>query len=574
MKYSDYKRLGKISIASRKKSTRNTVRGISFGLIILIPIIFFAIAFYLDLTNKVNDVETIASFQVTTKHHTDDSGDTVVLEYNYQNRSEFPMLGFHRLDQITNLDGVSDYLVSEYLGIPSLYQENYSGGFESPQNSLIIGDKTIPLHHNQQDYDPWRDDNKQLSTNLKILYPDRSSTPYLTEAEANDLKKHFNTTNFLVAGEGFKDDGKQQVMLSERFLQQYDIAITDIINKKVSLEFVITEMYELLLDYDNDSYNEIDENTLYQYFYERMSGKTINIFEDFEVVGIISENLYKLKSRESEADIWFHSNSLYNGESYYPTITSYQEQIDEYYTRIYTVATYPKDPLTIAAEVASSGLLFIPIGFGGNFGSINWELSKTPFLTTLIQCEDYHQATIVEGGITAIYNYVYGENYYNITNDSYFFFSMIYKTGFYVIIVLLAFGGIIFFATLLNLYNSINYSVQSRRNYIGVMRAIGSRESVIPKLYFVEIMLIFMRAFIWILIFSGLISYGIKALIDYGFTEIADDLGMALRLNFFYFPVTIAITVFVEFTIAFIYSQVACRHVSKKPILEILKDEK
>ena len=54
MKVKEYIRLGKISIKSRKKSTRNTVRGIAFGLIMLVPIVFFTLAFYLDLTDKIN----------------------------------------------------------------------------------------------------------------------------------------------------------------------------------------------------------------------------------------------------------------------------------------------------------------------------------------------------------------------------------------------------------------------------------------------------------------------------------------------------------------------------------------
>jgi TRAP-type C4-dicarboxylate transport system permease small subunit len=83
-----------------------------------------------------------------------------------------------------------------------------------------------------------------------------------------------------------------------------------------------------------------------------------------------------------------------------------------------------------------------------------------------------------------------------------------------------------------------------------------------------------MRAFIWILIFSGLISYGIKALIDLGFDYLAKALDISLSLNFIYYPITIIIMVIFEFIIALIYSQVACRYVSKKPILEILKDEK
>ena len=64
MKRKDYKRLAKISLKARKKTTRSTVRGISFGLILLMPLLFIVIAFHLDLNKEVNKDPSIRVFNI------------------------------------------------------------------------------------------------------------------------------------------------------------------------------------------------------------------------------------------------------------------------------------------------------------------------------------------------------------------------------------------------------------------------------------------------------------------------------------------------------------------------------
>ena len=54
MKLKDHVRLSKISLKAKKKTTTATVRGISFGLILLLPLLFLVSAFYIDLNQEVN----------------------------------------------------------------------------------------------------------------------------------------------------------------------------------------------------------------------------------------------------------------------------------------------------------------------------------------------------------------------------------------------------------------------------------------------------------------------------------------------------------------------------------------
>ena len=138
-----------------------------------------------------------------------------------------------------------------------------------------------------------------------------------------------------------------------------------------------------------------------------------------------------------------------------------------------------------------------------------------------------------------------------------------------------SFGGIILFATLLNLFNTINYSVQVRRNYIGMMRAVGARRKTIPKLYLVEILLIFARSLPWVLVFGGGVSLALKLIVDSSFNIYgADFLNVTLSLNFWYFFAAFALVAAALFLVAYAFSAIACRRVARGPILEVLSDEK
>ena len=93
MKIKDYFRLSRMSLKSRKKSTKSTVRGISFGLILLLPLLFLVIAFYVDLNKEVNkDV----AFRVFNIHY--------ISETTNENQVESILEDYN--DEINNIEGV------------------------------------------------------------------------------------------------------------------------------------------------------------------------------------------------------------------------------------------------------------------------------------------------------------------------------------------------------------------------------------------------------------------------------------------------------------------------------------
>lgn len=71
MRFRDYVRLGRISLKNRKKSTRNTVCGISFGLTLLVAVLFFTLSFSVDLMNAINEARSVSCFAIPVTNELD-----------------------------------------------------------------------------------------------------------------------------------------------------------------------------------------------------------------------------------------------------------------------------------------------------------------------------------------------------------------------------------------------------------------------------------------------------------------------------------------------------------------------
>ncbi len=594
MKVKEYIRLGKISIKSRKKSTRNTVRGISFGLVMLIPIVFFTLAFYLDLTQKINQTRTVASFYVS---GTESTGESV---YNKDNG--MLTLGAGDLAAVAaRTEEVEEVVYAEYYNVGE--QAKYGEGANNSQIAVGAASKTLGLIGNNGSGN--RDDGSaNANVNVKVIDTERSNGAYVTKGIEEDLKKAGKKV--LAAGEGFGTTGtKGKAMVSSVLLKELGVSAQDAIGRELTLtlygqfqsssNFANGNRYGYYLDNDanpNNSYtgsaDDLSENAF-----------AADVLSGFEIVGVVSEDYFKLNSfTKSEPQIWITGESVYErtggvrSVKYLPALKSGESENESGNKNYYQIVTYSAtgtEGIATLAERAAEEKAFFPaipaVTFGTaskNGGSYYFgAYPESPYTSMTVQCKDYNAATKVASLIDGVFNRLSGESAtgsytsYNLATDAYQNFSMLNTVGGYLMLVMYTFGGIIFFATLLNLYNSVNYSVQARKNYIGMMRAIGAKKSMIPKLYFVEILLIFRKSLLWVLIFGGGISYGIKFAIDMLFKQDAAALlGATLSLNFAYFFVALALVFVVVFLIAFLFSRVACRAVTHKGILDVLSDDK
>ncbi len=542
MLWKDCVRLGKISIKSRKKSTRNTVRGISFGLIMLIPVVYFTLAFYVGLLGAFNASRATSCFRVETVGR-ESTEDAIATVYGY------PLLGKTEYNRMYAEEGKN---VEEII-----YNEYYAVNINSDGNYVSLGGVM-----KQGFFSRWNSqegNEVMLNETVKIVESGRTGKNVIPAGINDDLEKKGQT--FLLAGEGFSEDARGQVLISETMAEHMEI----------SPEAAVGQPFSVFASLNDE--------------------QTVKIIGNFTVVGVISEDYYRLENRDADdrdAHVWISGDSVYEEKNGVPT-TKYLPDIVRHTTvssngsELYSYeAVFPREPEVMAAK-AEAEKFFFPAYGAVTFYSFksSTEVLK-PVAVLTVQCKDYASARNVGEILNRGYGKLHKENSAFADYSSYFAnrsftdLTMLHRVSQYVMAVLYTFGGIVFFATLLNLYNSVNYSVQVRRNYLGMMRAVGARKALLPRLYFVEILLIFARSFPWVLVFGGGICYGIKALIDvsFGGSQAAFAGGVAITLKFWYFFPALAVMVAFVFLIAWLFSRIACLPVTKKPVLEVLSDEK
>lgn len=554
MKRKDYVRLSKISLKARKKTTRGTVRGISFGLILLLPLLFIVIAFHLDLNKEVNKDASIRVFNIDfTKEKYDDSyAESILDEYS---------------ENIYNIKGVKNVIkYNQY------YFENEKSEFDNSvaRMTVILDGKSIKLDYGIDELD---EHGVNIYKKVGVTAIDTSvgnSVFIKADSEVSD--------NPLVGGKEFSTDSSGEIMVSSNFLSHYDLEKEDVLNKKITITYQLPYGYSI-----TDSKDKVNYTSL-----EIYNDMTITLLKEFEVVGIYNSDIYKSSSRYDmvleryfsenlhDTYFWITLDSLtnVNGNSYLPEYISVESEMGTFDEQVYY---YSSNPLDMSKNAILNNKAFFPLGYGTEDASIK---HTNNVYKSLIEFEEYDDANNAVSLINSYYKKTststedinVTRSYMNETFENY---RMFYNVFTYACIVLAIFGGVVFFATLLNLYNTIHFSVQSRKNYLGMIRAIGMKGKEVTKLYFTEIFQVFKRAYIWSAIFGGGICIGICVLFKKIMSsDVAQIITLDLSLNPIYILVAFIALIIVNTIISVIFSLVACNNVSKKPVLEVLVENR
>jgi hypothetical protein len=578
MKLTDYIRLGRLSIKARKKSTKNTVFGMSFGLILIVPMVFFAMAFYMDLTNQVNSFRTASQMSVEMKNINDPSSATEFKEGSRNSSSTQGMPAFSSYEDLIEMEGLEEYILYEYCNLNFMYFGN-----DAPILN-IEGDS----HDYSTEIDSSRfngDNNSLYGINkLKIIFTEESSQSMFTDAEKEDFGKN---PLLSICNDGFtkSTDGKGEIIVSEYLLDLWDIDKEDIADEEITITYKSFQLggqfgsWGYYMDNDYNPNNDLpstppDPNT--DPWYE-----TYFCYQ-FKVVGIIDEEYYNLPGKDSEAHLWVTAASVY-----------YPEDRDDYSSLDYTL-TRSEDKgmiLTLNDDVDDyieintvDGYMFLLQTYADKYQE-NQEYSGGNYTSTFsyntmhltMQFSDYAGAQTAIVDIKTILSDAYEEmtalNFTGIVaNEMFMAFQIIDMIGKIIIIVFSAIGGIIFFTNMLNLLNTVRYSVESRKNFIGVLRAIGAKSKVIPRMYIWEMMIIFFKTFIWTAIFGTIFSLGIKLLLDYAFKQMGEM--FSFTINFIYYPVALGGAMALTIVIGILFAYVSSKVMAYQPILKTLYDEK
>lgn len=586
----DYMRLAKESLASRKKNTRSTVRGIAVGLIFLIPVLFIALGVYVELTSNVNKSPEMLGLNLTASVR----GGLTPQAYSYSRGSDsyenkYLVLTSNNLDDVAgNVDGDTYYYEQIHSAQSyTLLSDAESGAYGNAAFDFTANGVQKSYVYNQSTGGP---NQNNMSTNFAAIL-DMEKSGINGQFNPEKIAGRYDGSIYLSGyDKGFSDGGKGQVIVSELFLEKLGLT-TGVYENKISLSYTdgaSSGWYQFYIDNDSSPDNNDYDSSM------SLAGNTRNVklFNEYEVVGIIKKKVSEdAQLAASDSPIF---NLLANpvfltaasrgsvpGTALEPVINTYADSNNS--RSKVSVATYTDGFDTLnqeylglgATDFTSVSRVFIESNNQGE------TYAYTPQETLLVDAESFSQLDKIVNQTATALSSLLGDNPRDYVSSSfassiYYMMSMIFTVFSYVILVLAIFGGIVFFAAIVNLYNSIAHSVDSRKHYLGVMRAIGARGSTIAKMYLAESLTIFRRASLWIIIFAGGVCFGLWFLINWLFSYTNEMMvaifGAEFTVSAVFIPIAIVASLAVLVVIGIVFSYALSRRVATRPITEILLD--
>ena len=555
MRNRDYIRLARLSLRSTWKTTLQTVLGISFGLVLLFPLLFIAIGFYGGVDAELNNDTTYRTQCITYSDVQTVNGKVLCNEVYEKN--------------LNKLYGVEHNIKYDYC---YLYNRRGVGMYFSINN----GEKFRSI-------EPKNDLSADRFLGLEILDESCGNRPFL-DADNHVIGKP------LVAGRTFSTGkrSKGEIMVSTLFLKDYNLNAKQIIGSTLS---VYDHLYTTKQNFSNSEEEIVKDESFYK------NHELIPYMINFKIVGVYNSEIYYRRSprtkilkfnlasydtgRDPHRDyFWMTTASLgNNGETIAPKRIIKERGTGDniYYESWYY---YSDSPTNLSQEVTSQGYAFLPFGLGVfNRGIFNSRYTKSQLLEfynfqtarkAYDKIIDYYKKSVT-GDPEDTDRYTYEKNIVPSRFDKY---QSFYDRFIFICLGLGVFGGIIFAATLLNLINTMHYSVQSKKGFLGICRAEGMKRKGIRRLFLSQINIIFLRSYLAMILLGGGACIAIKILFDQQLSDmIFDDSRMDITLGWWYIPISMVIIIILTMIISLGISMALVRKVNRTPLLDILSEE-
>lgn len=350
---------------------------------------------------------------------------------------------------------------------------------------------------------------------------------------------------FLLAGSSDINDG--EILISKFILDSIKVDYKEVINKKISFKIAKNNINNHF--YYNDG-SETKESVFDEdYFY---------VLKDFTIKGIYNSNcsyypysgnyiinsksIYKPKLIKTENHVdqtisqydkllFFQNgkNSSYN--YYYDNDLNYYENI----------VNNDKKMLAIEGLTYGGDLLYERLFFNDFRNTINayYKLKNL-----------YSNDGVINYQFNSISDLM---NYKNIVDTIIIFFGIISL----FIIVISIFG----------VFSVINYDIEKKKNYIGMLKALGLKNNGVFKLYFSEFSLYVFKSMIISIVLSLIISLAFIFITNFGVLKY-----MGFTISFWYYFLALGIVILFFILISYLYTYIVTKHYVKGKITNLLKE--
>ena len=553
MKGRDFRRLARLSLKARKKTTVQTIVGISFGLILLFPLLFLALGFYMGFNQEVDKNVSFRTFNIS---YVDRKTDNTYVNYCFSDYKE----------KIGSLPGVSKDVEFQNLGlVPADLKYKIDNPEEESRLNLGDGDR--------------------LAFNIYNI--EKSSDPFVD----GDYKLN---TAALVSGKKFSEgaDSKGEVMVSSAFVRKTGLRNSEVVGHKLTLSIPGDFGYLGV---------QVSTSSTESYMTSDLQGlERFEIVHEFTIVGIFSSTIYKEGSTRdniqqnltntfdanSEIDtyFWFTSASLDpNGKSFpikKEVQVSSEDSEHAYYNQWYYYETTPDE---VAKSLNEDGYLYVPYGFStyDMFASKRDNDTFSYNATELLEFNSFNSArnafNTIEDSMkasTTVTGETINANTENIALPGFTQYLSFYDIFLYICLAFSILGGVIFIATLLNLINTLHFSIESMKGFLGICRAEGLRRRGVIRLFLNQIYWIFFYGLLATAILGGGICVGIKMAFDSAVKSTFKSMtSLSFTIEWWYLPISFGILVVITMLISIIFSELLAGKTSRTPILDILSEE-
>ena len=537
MKSRDYRRLARLSLASHKRTTIQTIIGISFGLILLFPLLFIALGFYGGFYAEVNKNPSYRSFNIDYQTITNPYHQAIYQEYN---------------KDVEKLSGLKKEI--KYTQINTFANNRSIKPYvELDGQEIVLGD---------------RYSNTQIG--MTIIDKEYGEDPFIT---ADYL---MSTGNPVVTGRTFSkgEKSKGEIMVSYQFLLDYKLSSPLVLGKKISFYYYLIPSGIPV----SDSKEVVHSNP------DLEAGGLVPFFVSYDIVGIFSRTLYSNKSIRNLAlntsgystnavkeYFWVTSASIGNDEENKGPelcLPSNKESVPSVTHWYY----YSEKPENMATKITNNGYMFLPYGLG-----ITGRTNNVPGFSKsqLLEFDTFSSARGAYNELCYYYDYDANSSpNVSFALPGFSVYLSFYDIFLYVCIAFGALGGVIFLATLLNLLNTLHFSVQSMRGFLGICRAQGMKNFGVIRLFIDQILWIFFFSSISMVIFGGGLCVLLKNLYDTRMSKIIlDSTSVTFTIEWWYIPIALGIIFVLMTVLSFLFSYLLAGKTSKTPILEILQED-
>ena len=552
MRVCDSFRLARLSLGARKKTTIQTIAGISFGLILLFPMLYIAIAFYGGFSAEINAETFIRRFHVDYGGMGTASG-SVFCDEKYQK-------------EIDSSAGITRRVAYQYV-----YLDNATEFSQKAYFSINGGPDTVIDGYSSNPY------MRPTQLGLQIIDADSAADPFLDSDYAA-------TPRPLVAGKAFTaSNSKGEVMISTKFVEDYGLNIEEIIGSTMTLHNFVAWTS---IPY-SDSFEQLNQIESYK------GAGYVTLWKDYRIVGVYDSAIYKKSSpryssinfelRHTEVSrlmgrdyFWITTASTDAGGSNEAPKRICRKMETEQGAKNQTWFYYEDEPKALSQKTTDAGFAFIPMGLGAFSRTIfdpvytktellefsSFQTAKVAY-DTIYDC--YHRST-TDDPLSPKYFYPT-----NIAHRRFFAYHGFYDRFFFICLGLGVFGGVIFVVAMLNMVSTLNFSIESMKEFLGICRAQGLRRRGVISIFFGQFMIVFGWAYLFTIALGGAACFGVKLLFDNTMAaSITEDSAMVLTLKIGYMPVAFGIIVAVTAVISLAMSYFLVRRINRIPILDIL----